>query len=451
MELANHPVRREAFWGQHRLLAVVVGVVAAVTVLHYLTGAHLLEYHTVYRSLYYLPIAGAAVAFGLRGGLLTAAVVILLYLPHVFGMGETLPGGMIDNLLELPVFLLVGGLVGGLADRERDQRRRVENLRMYIDAVMQSLPVGIATAPAGGTPAAQNPVAHELLPVVAAEIALATIEPGYRVLEQGRRPLGLHVSWLRGADPEGATRVYVLEDLTEQHALVTQLRRNDRLASVGQLAAGIAHEVRNPLAILRATAQLLAGQLAGQDQARRYVQVLIDESDRIERLISELLEYARPRPPHRVPLCLAEALHSAAHDVGPYALQYGVAIAVDAPTSTLWADQDQLRQALVNLLLNAVQASSPGEIVSLCALNDDGEVRVTIADRGRGMRPEERERACDPFFTTRPDGTGLGLALVAAIIQEHGGLLTIASEVGAGTTVTLTLPQEIPDGPCPDR
>lgn len=451
MELTKQAPRIEPLWGQRSLLALVGGAVAVVTVLHYLTGAHLLEYHTVYRSLYYLPVAGAAVAFGLRGGLLTAAVVILLYLPHVLGMGETLPGGMVDNLLELPVFLVVGGLVGALADRERAQRRRVEGLRAYIDAVMQSLPVGVATAPSGGQPLAQNPVARELLPAVGADIALPTMSPGYHVLEQGQRPLGLHVSRLRGVDPQGAERVYVLEDLTEQRALEAQLRRNDRLASVGQLAAGIAHEVRNPLAILRATAQLLAGQLAGQDQAATYGRVLIDESDRIERLISELLEYARPRPPHRVPLDLAEALSGAAHDVGPYALQYGVSIAVDAPAATLWADQEQLRQALVNLLLNAVQASSSGAVVRLSVAHGGGDVRVAVTDQGRGMRPEERERACDPFFTTRPDGTGLGLALVAAIVQEHGGQLNIASAVGAGTTVTLTLPQETPDGPRPGR
>jgi signal transduction histidine kinase len=316
---------------------------------------------------------------------------------------------------------------------------------------MQSLPVGVATAPAGGQPIPQNPVARELLPAVGADIALPTLHPGYHVLEHGQRPLGLHVSRLRGVEPEGAERVYVLEDLTEQHALEAQLRRNDRLASVGQLAAGIAHEVRNPLAILRATAQLLAGQLAGQEQAATYGRVLIDESDRIERLISELLEYARPRPPHHVPLDLTEALSGAAHDVGPYALQYGVSIAVEAPAATLWADQEQLRQALVNLLLNAVQASPPGSAIRVGGTITAGMVTITVADQGRGMSAEVRERACDPFFTTRPEGTGLGLALVSTIVQEHCGTLQIDSAAGTGTTVTLTLPQEADNGARPGR
>jgi signal transduction histidine kinase len=452
MELTKPAPLAEPLWGQRFLIALVGGAVAVVTVLHYLTSAHLLEYHTVYRSLYYLPVAGAAVAFGLRGGLLTAAAVILLYLPHVLGMGETLPGGMVDNLLELPVFLVVGGLVGALADRERAQRRRVEGLRAYIDAVMQSLPVGVATAPPGGQPIPQNPVARELLPAVAADIALPSIHPGYHVLEQGQRPLGLHVSRLRGVAPEGAERVYVLEDLTEQRALEAQLRRNDRLASVGQLAAGMAHEVRNPLAILRATAQLLANQLAEQQGVGAYARVLIAESDRIDRLISELLEYARPRPPHRIALDLPRVLAKAAHHVRPYALQHEVSIEVRAPAAgELWADGEQLRQALVNVLLNAVQASPPGSVVQLTATVAPDAVALTVTDHGRGMPLEVRERACDPFFTTRPDGTGLGLALVATIVQEHGGALHIDSLVGNGTTVTLALPRETPDGPRPDR
>jgi signal transduction histidine kinase len=451
MEIARAVPHSVTRWSPRTLLLLVGAGVALATVLHYLTGAHLLEYHTVYRSLYYLPVAGAAVAFGLRGGLLTAAVVIVLYLPHVLGMGETLPGGMVDNLLEMPVFLLVGGLVGSLADRERAQRRRMEALSAYVDAVIQSLPVGVATAPSGGSPIPQNPAARELLPALGDDVALAALRPAYHVLERGRRPIGLYVSRLRGGDPAQAEWVYVLEDLTERRAMEAQLRRVDRLASVGQLAAGIAHEVRNPLAILRATAQLLAGRLAGEEGTGRYARVLVEESDRIERLVGELLEYARPRPPHRTPLDLRTALEDAAHHVRPYALQHEVGIEVDAPPATLWADAEQLRQALVNLLLNAVQASPPRSTVRLAANAEGDRAAISVADRGRGMSPEVRERACDPFFTTRPEGTGLGLALVSTIVQEHGGALDITSTAGAGTTVTLTLPQEAANGARPGR
>ena len=451
METVNVVSRGTTTWGPRGLQLLIASGVVLATVLHYLTSAHLLEYHTFYRSLYYLPVAGAAVAFGARGGLLTAAAVIVLYLPHVFGMGETLPGGLVDNLMELPIILLVGGLVGYLADREQAQRRRVERLGAYIDTVVQSLPFGVATAQPGGRPVPQNPVARELLPVIGSDVTLSHLRPVYHVLEQGQRPIGLYVSQLRGGDPEQPEWVYVLEDLTERRALESQLRRMDRLASVGQLAAGIAHEVRNPLAILRATAQLLASQLTEHQSVDRHVRVLVEESDRIERLIGELLEYARPRPPHRMPLDLQPSLTDAVHHVRPYALQHGVSIDVDAPAAMFWADDEQLRQALVNLLLNAVQASPSGSAVQVEASIEADTISITIADHGRGMTAEVRERACDPFFTTRPDGTGLGLALVTTIVQEHGGQLSIDSAAGLGTTITLTLPQEAPNGSCPDR
>jgi len=433
MELAQPVPRVARLWDQRSLLVIIVAAVAAVTVLHYLTGAHLLEYHTVYRSLYYLPIAVAAVAFGLRGGLLTACAVILLYLPHVLGMGEMMPGGRADNLLELPVFLLVGGGVGALADRERTQRRRVEELRAYIDTVVQSLPVGVATARA-------------LLPTVGLALPLASLRLGYHTLEAGQRPLGLHVARLR----DGATQdawVYVLEDLTERRALEAQLRRNDRLASMGQLAAGVAHEVRNPLAIVRATAQLLAQQAGDNETLTPYTQVLTSEADRIERLISDLLAYARPRPPVPTALDLAGFLEAAAQQVRPYALQHAVQVRVEiAQAGSLRADEAQLGQALLNLLLNAVQASAPGSSVRLVGRADRDSAEIAVVDTGRGMAPERVERACDPFFTTRPEGTGLGLALVAAVVQEHGGTLQLDSVLGAGTIACIRMPQEAPDG-----
>jgi signal transduction histidine kinase len=433
------------------VLALVVFAVAAVTVLHYLTSAHLLEYHTVYRSLYYLPIAGAAVAFGLRGGLVVGGSVILLFLPHVLGFGEMMPGGTVDNMLELPVFLLVGGIVGALADRERAQRRRAEGLRSYIDAVLQSLPVGVATAPAGGSLVAQNAAARTLLPALPPGADLAALRPGYHTLEQGQRPLGLYVARFQD-DRASAERVYVLEDQTERRALEAQLRRNDRLASVGQLAAGVAHEVRNPLAIVRATAQLLAAQAGADAALTPYTQVLTTEADRIERLVRDLLEYARPRPPVPAPLDLDRFLEAAAQQVRPYAAQHDIAVTVKvAEGGTFTADEAQLGQALLNLLLNAVQASARGSIVHLSGRLASDVTSITVEDSGRGMAPAELERACDPFFTTRPDGTGLGLALVAAVVQEHGGSLAFTSTVGEGTRATVTIPQEASDGARADR
>jgi signal transduction histidine kinase len=436
---------------QRVLLITIAGAVLLVTGLHYLTSAHLLAYHSIYRSLYYLPIAGAAVAFGWRGGLAVALLVVALFLPHMLTMGAMMPGGLVDNVLELPMFVLIGGLVGWLADRAHAQRRRAERLTNYIDAVLQSLPLGVATARPGAALQPRNRAARELLPALAPGEDPAARSTGYHTLQGGARPLGLYVAVL---EPHAAAdeRVYVLEDLTEQHALEAQLRRVDRLASVGQLAAGIAHEIRNPLAILRATAQLLAPRLAADLDLQAYSRVLVGESDRIERLIGELLAYARPRPPQYAPIDLTALLHDVAANMHPYAVQHDSTILLGLPPPVdLYADGEQVRQALVNVLLNAIQAGAPGGRVWLAAETGPQTVTISVCDNGLGMPPEVRDRACDPFFTTRPDGTGLGLALVASIVQEHGGTLQIDSAPGCGTTVKITLPCEAAHGTHPDR
>jgi signal transduction histidine kinase len=418
--------------------SLITSSVLAITGLHYLTSTHLLAYHSIYRSLYYLPITGAAVAFGWRGGVTVALLVIALFVPHALAL-ETLHGGLIDNLLELPLFLLVGTLVGVLVDRAHLQRRRAEALSQYVDGVLQSVPLGVATARPGAPLQAQNRAAHTLL--ARAELpTLSEHAPGYHQIDVPPYALGLYVAELQPHHHQ-AERVYVLEDLTEQRALEAQLRRVDRLASVGQLAAGVAHEVRNPLAILRATAQLLANR-ATPDIAQATA-VLVSEADRIDRLISELLAYARPRPPQRTQLDLDALLSAAAQSVHAYAAQHQIAI-VHCPTPPLMvhADAEQLRQALINVLLNAIQASPPTSTVRLWATQAAHTITIHVADDGCGMTTAVREHACDPFFTTRPEGTGLGLALVASIVQEHAGTLHIVSMPDHGTTVSLSFPHE---------
>lgn len=442
--------RAGALWagatrGRRAIIVLIVGALALITALHYLSGIHMLRYHSVYRSLYYLPIAGAAVAFGLRGGLWVSLVVIALNIPPLLGVGNT-SGERIEHMLEVPLFLLVGVLIGLLVDRERLQRRQVDRLRGYISAVLRSLPLGVATCGPDARPMAQNPAAEALLDALPADVALADMAPGYQTFDAGRRPLGVHISPLRAPESAAAERVLVIEDLTERRALEAQLRRNDRLASVGQLAAGIAHEVRNPLGILRATAQLLARRMGDSPGAQEYTRVLITEVDRIDRLIGELLAYARPNPPQISRHDLAALLEDAAREVRPYALQHEVRVEVAAAPVPVWADEQQLQQALLNLLLNAVQASQAGGQVRICGERAGAATRIVVADSGRGMAPDVIERACDPFFTTRPDGTGLGLALVAAVIAEHQGGLDFESGPGQGTRVIITLPEEGRDG-----
>ncbi len=165
------------------------------------------------------------------------------------------------------------------------------------------------------------------------------------------------------------------------------------------------------------------------------------------------MELAQPAPrgarlwDQRSLLVIIVAAAAAAQQVRPYALQHAVQVQVEiAQAGILRADEAQLGQALLNLLLNAVQASAPGSSVRLVGRADRDSAEIAVVDTGRGMAPESVERACDPFFTTRPAGTGLGLALVAAVVQEHGGELQLDSALGHGSSARIRIPQEAQHG-----
>ncbi len=444
--MVDTPVQVMKKWHQWAIVVFIVATILSITFIHYLTGLSRLSYHAIYRSLYYLPIAVAAVQYGQKGGMVTALVVCVLFLPRTL-FYEAHPGEFFDNVLEMPVFVLVGVMVGWLTDRERQQRQRADALRAYVDSVMQSLPVGVMTMD-GNTyqPVPRNPIAVHLLQTTPKPEQLLEslhhMRSDYQLIDLSDVLLGVYSSALQDGQGQMIGRVYVLEDLTEQRALETQVRRMDRLASVGQFASGIAHEIRNPLAILRATSQLLAERLRADESLASYLSVLVSESDRIDRLISELQDYARPRPPAKELLDLAEVLRGARDGVRPYARQYEVHVEVVVESGiSLHADSQQIHQLLINLLMNAIQASSSGGIVQLSgAYAHDGWVQVDVADNGCGMSPDVQERACDPFFTTRDNGTGLGLAIVMAMVQQHKGRLHFDSVVGQGTHVSMLFP-----------
>lgn len=422
-------------------LPFVIAMLASISALHYLTSAHLLPYHSIYRSLYYLPIGVAAVTWGLRGGMAAALFTTAVYLPHVFLMGGSMPGGVLNNILEVVAFNAVAALTGALSDAQRRQRKRADTLRAFIDDVLAGLPVGVATADHTGTITAQNPAATELLRSLPAPQHLPN-EPGYAEIVIESRPIGIRRSLLRAADGTAAGQVLVFEDLSEQRRLHEQFRRAEHLAALGQLAAGVAHEIRNPLAIIRAVGQLLSMKLQDRQDLRRHLHVLTSEADRIDRLIGELLAYGDSSPLQLGAVHMASIVEDLIASLTPYAEQHQVMLQseIDGTLPPLRADSEHLRRALLNVLLNAMQASEPGQIVQIrCSANAE-YLQVAVRDDGVGIPATIRERIFDPFFTTRDDGTGMGLAVVSRIVSEHDGTIEVADAPGGGTDVTLRLP-----------
>ena len=263
-----------------------------------------------------------------------------------------------------------------------------------------------------------------------------------------------------------------LRDLTQARRMQHELRRHERLATLGQLSAGVAHEIRNPLAGIGTSAQVLLRRFEPRDERARFVQVILEEVGRLDRIVTSLLQYARPRVPELKPAaiepCIDRVLELAADAIG----QSGARIEkeVGARLSPVYIDADLITQVLLNVTLNALQAMPSGGVLRYEVRQArrkrpprgpgrrDGDPpssgrgergsqwiayqQVRVIDTGVGMPRGVLAKLFDPFFSTKPQGTGLGMSISQSIVQEHGGAIEVASREGHGTTVLLNFPVE---------
>jgi signal transduction histidine kinase len=242
---------------------------------------------------------------------------------------------------------------------------------------------------------------------------------------------------------------------TNRHLREAQasLRRSERLAALGQLTAGLAHELRNPLGTIKASAELLTTQstLSRPELMSEMAGYIVMEADRVNGLISNFLDFARPLQLHPVTADLRAVIADVVRQQGDLANKMGVSIGVqETPDLTSFSfDPELLKIALSNLLQNAIQASQAGQTVEIRAEPLKESVRIYIIDYGEGIAPEHLENIFNPFFTTKPQGVGLGMAIVSKIVDEHQGLIHLASHPGQGTTFTVTLPKEPSGSPAP--
>jgi signal transduction histidine kinase len=227
-----------------------------------------------------------------------------------------------------------------------------------------------------------------------------------------------------------------------------QLVRKEQLATMGELSAVIAHEVRNPLAIIKNAVSGLHRPTLRDADRQVLLRILDEEADRLNRLVGDLLAYARPVTPERQSLHVEELVRGAV-ELARAAQQRDDQVTFDVvltDSHTIMGDPDLLRQAIVNVAENAIQAMPDGGILTVrtygTTLEDAPAVAIAIRDTGEGMDTLVRSKATDPFFTTRPTGTGLGLAIVHRLVHSHGGKIQIESSYGTGTTVSIILPQQ---------
>ncbi|MEW6428383.1 MAG: ATP-binding protein [Thermodesulfobacteriota bacterium] len=270
------------------------------------------------------------------------------------------------------------------------------------------------------------------------ELTLQRPEGDYAIVSINAMPIVDHEGRVQG-------RTLLLHDLTRQKEMEQRFRRHERHAALGKMAAGLAHELRNPLSSIKGFATLLGNGQTEGEKGKQVAAMLKSEVERLNRGITELLDFARPlplKPAATDPLLLiGDALLLIEADAGAVGVEIRKQLEELPAAVTVEVDRDRMRQVLLNLLLNAVQAMPAGGILTVAArIGPPGWLELRVSDTGAGIAPENLERVLDPYFTTKAQGTGLGLAMANRIVDEHGGRLHLESAPGRGTTAIVSLP-----------
>ncbi|HEX2164499.1 MAG TPA: ATP-binding protein, partial [Thermoanaerobaculia bacterium] len=463
--------------------AQFVGDLLLITALVYSTGGIASSF-----SIFYLVvIAVASTLLGREAGFTVATVAYGFYaflqlaLFHdwpfrLANAGEASLSRVAYNLgVHLAAFYAVAALTSMLAGRaaraEREleaQREDLADLQVVHRDVIQSITSGLATTDPEGRVTSLNRAGEEILGTAEGEVVGRSLQeligadrwaeliahpssPGEArrtemELARDGEPLCLGLSLSRLTDAAGAHRGYnvVFQDLTHWRRLEEEVRLKDRMAAVGELAAGIAHEIGNPLAAISGSVQMLAAAGGGDASQRKLVDILLKESQRLDRTIKGFLRFARP--PERsivrfdVGALLAE--NFALLENSPEVREtHRLELALDPPSVELDADPDQVSQIFWNLARNALKAMPQGGRLTVAGEVGDGVFRLRVTDTGRGMPETQRANLFHPFQSFFDGGTGIGMAIVYRIVEEHGGRIEVDSAPGRGTTITVELPR----------
>jgi two-component system sensor histidine kinase PilS (NtrC family) len=443
--------------------------------------------------LYVLPIIAASTIRLRRGALQVAALSVLFYVllvaaqyvdaaPDWFGFASLgRPTGRFafyTVAINVVGFAAVALLSGSLAERLRaadaslaDASHEIEDLRAFSEYVIDGLQSGLVTTDADSRVLTFNRGASSILGIPSTQAVgrdardvlqlsskvraqLASVDPrrslradiDYRTATGSELEVGLMVRVM--AFPDGGTgHLYTFQDVTDLRRLEHESRLQQRLAAVGEMAAGIAHEIRNPLASMSGSIQVLRQDLALNEEQGQLMDIVLRESERLNDTIRSFLAYARPQTFSIARLDVAKVVQDAARLLrnSPEARDTH-AVDVQSPPQPVWyeADENQVRQIVWNLASNGLRAMPEGGRLLLSVETDSSgahpEVVLSVGDEGRGIPAEELDNMFQPFRSSFEGGTGLGLAIVHRIVSDYGGVIRVSSTIGTGTTFRVRLP-----------
>ncbi len=451
---------------------IIVVFLSLISAFHYIGNSMETPYHSFYRLLYVVPIILGAFRYGYRGGIVVSLLASAIYSPHILltaGIGVEVLNEAVDIIL----FFIIGLVTGALVERKDiEKRKQDEQLRQYMildrytNNIIESIKSGVIVINNDLLITIINQGAKSILEIngdltgnnfievfsccenvkynIMAAIKENKVSENIEInLERDGLSKIIRISFYPlNSDQLRKGLVVILDDITELKGLQYHAQRNEKLVAIGELASGIAHEIRNPLAIIKAIEQTMRNELKENNEAITELTMIDEEVERANGVVKLLMDFAKPPKHERGYFSINTIVGDVMMVAQNYISQHGVAIEfkeVELPYAEV--DKELLKQAFINLIFNAVDAMPDGGTLNIQLEKKDADwIRILFRDTGIGIDKAVLDKIFNPFFTTKDKGTGLGLSIVHRIIEEHRGIINVSSEVGVGTLFEILIP-----------
>jgi PAS domain S-box-containing protein len=449
---------------------IIFILIAIISLTHYLTSSENTPIHNFIRLLYIIPIILGGFRYGFKGAILISFVVSLIYSPHILlavGFGPD----TINELFDIVLFFVVGIIAGTLYEKKTAQNIQLKEelkkhmiLEQYTNSIIESIKSGVVVINKDMFITIINQGAIDILGAnhdcvdknfmevfhcctdIKFEI-LNAINEGKTVenieVQLDKKEINVNISiYPLNLKNINKGLVIIIDDITELKKLQIQAQRNEKLVALGELSSGIAHEIRNPLAIIKAIEQTMKSELKGNEEAIKELDIIDEEVERANKIVKGLMEFAKPSKSEVQLYYLNDVIGEVMLIINKYATQRYVSFEVLlADNVQIIADKEQLKQAFINIIFNAVEAMPKGGIIKISSiLDNDKWVKLVFEDTGKGIEENNLQKIFNPFFTTKEQGTGLGLSIVHRILEEHGCVIDVISNPDKGTKFEIMFP-----------
>lgn len=448
----------------HKIIIIIL--IAVITTLHYVTKTKDEPLHAIYKLLYFIPIILAAVQFGFKGGAATSIIISIIYSPQkLLSFGPQ--SAAVHELLDVFLFVTIGIVTGIIVERKNIALKSLDNqlskfvlLENYTNSVFESIHLGIIAINNDFLITSMNEGAKQILGIHYDCMGLNFIEIFscckdieeiiYKSYKSNMPQNNMERKFIKNNyevnikmdiyplnfEHKNKGLVIIIEDVTEMNKMKFQMQRNERLASVGHLATGIAHEIRNPLAIIKMIEQSMRNELTtDQVDLQQELMIIDEEVERANKVIKSLMEFSKPSVNEKSKYSINSIIDDVLMITNKYMSQHRINVTFTRGDFLEgYYDKEQMIQVFVNLVFNAADAMPDGGSIFITTqAESNGKVGIVFEDTGQGIEEVNLEKIFDPFFTTKVEGTGLGLPIIYKIIEEHEGTIHVKSTEGKGT------------------